>query len=163
MAAATVKATIQGMEELSKLLKLLPGRVQKKVLRKAIVAASSPIVKQARANAPVRFGFLKRSVGRKVKTYRTGNVVAVIGAKRGSGNSRHEPANYSHLVERGTRPHQISKGAVIDKVLTAGKPHPGAKPKPFLKPAFDANVQSSTKIAGNVLAAGIEAEARKLK
>lgn len=52
--------------------------------------------------------------------------------------------NYAHLVEFGTKPHYITKGSsgpVAPKASAGGtpirKPHPGAKPKPFFRPAFD--------------------------
>lgn len=54
------------------------------------------------------------------------------------------PARYAHLVEFGTAPHATGKGS---KRLAGGKRtrpgpqrgamHPGAAPKPFLRPAYD--------------------------
>lgn len=51
-------------------------------------------------------------------------------------------APHSHLVEFGTRPHSLDKGARRKKMVINGQPvagkimHPGAKAKPFMQPSY---------------------------
>ena len=56
------------------------------------------------------------------------------------------PANYVHLVEFGTQPHALGKGSSLLRVKRGrvtrrgagqhGAMHPGARPQPFLRPAY---------------------------
>ena len=51
-------------------------------------------------------------------------------------------APHSHLVEFGTRPHSLDKGARRKKMVVNDQPvsgkimHPGTKAKPFMQPAY---------------------------
>lgn len=53
------------------------------------------------------------------------------------------PAFYAHLVEKGTRPHSLGRGSLLARRgkggagQGAGKRHPGARPRPFLGPAYE--------------------------
>ena len=50
------------------------------------------------------------------------------------------PRNYAHLVEYGTKPHALGKGSKLNptkgEAEQSGRMHPGAKPKPFMRPAY---------------------------
>ena len=145
-----VQMRIEGLEELrDKLLKLkrVTGR---KVVRKALNEASKPILRTAKAKVPVDTGLLRKSLGRKQKSYRGGRSVVIIGPRTGfkrevtvAGKKQvRNPAKYSHLVEFGTR-------------RTAAKP--------FLRPAFDELLHQTVAAITNTIADGIEAEATKAK
>jgi HK97 gp10 family phage protein len=141
---AFFRVKVSGHRELKRELEAVPEKIQRKALRAGQTKASRIVIKEARAKVPVRFGLLKKSIGRRSKTYRkTGVVLSVIGPRRGfkkkregSGRKsrlgrwlarrglikskvRHDdPAKYAHLVEYGT-------------VRSA--------PKPFLRPAYEHN------------------------
>lgn len=95
--------------------------------RRALV----PLTEETKALAP--FNFLRRSVA--VVKKATGNGFRTYWmAFRGQGRSM------AHLIELGTQPHSVKKGASVRKGIFVGhKPfHPGTRPRPFVRPAFDA-------------------------
>ena len=98
---------------------------KKRVATKVIRRAAAPIRADAKIRVPVRKGDLKRSI-RTYVTIRT-NVI------QGKVESR---LPYAHLVELGTKPHYQTRKLKHETKKRAFK-HPGAKPKPFLRPAFD--------------------------
>lgn len=161
MGKGSSNITLKGDRELRRLFNELPKRVVKRGLRQAMNAASTPIAKAARQSAPRESGVLKKAMGKKIKTYTNGNVVAVVGAKRDvSGSYRGQkrvPANYIHLVEQGVRSHLIPQPK-RHRILR----HPGYSGKTFLQKAYDANVQSAVAIASRKLAQVVESEAAKL-
>ena len=125
---------LKGDKELKRLLKELGEKVAKRANRQGVNAGANPILRAARKSAPVATGLLKKSLIKKVKTYKSGNAVAVIGPSREvssviktpSGKTKkHVPANIAHLVHDGH-----------------GGPHP-AKGNPFLRRAFEATVQKA--------------------
>src|SRR4051812_20572613 len=116
-------AVLKGDKQLERLLRGLGDRVQRKVLRAAVSAGATPVVKTAKARARKRSGLLKKSLGKKVVTNkRTQSATAIVGARKSvTGPNGERPARYLHLVEKG----HIGPG---------GQYVPG---QPFLEPAFD--------------------------
>ena len=155
-AAATIK--IEGARELDRALSELAKRVRNKIAKKAIRAASTPMMKAMRRNAPKRSkqgsqtkkrpGVLKRSIARKLwRSKRTGNHVAIIGP-------RSKAAPHAWLVENGTAPRvQTSTGR-----FTGSMP-----PNAFMRKAFDANRRGAVNIMVRHLRIGIETETRKIR
>jgi HK97 gp10 family phage protein len=87
------------------------------------------------------------------------------------------PRNYAHLVEFGTRPHAIGKGSDLEitrgskrkgtrKTVAGpqkGRMHPGARPKPYFRPAFDTKLPAAEAAFKRVVMAEVEkATVRKL-
>lgn len=139
-----------GDKELEKLFRSLGERVQRKVTRQAVNAAATPVVKAARQNAPERSGLLKKSVGRKIKTYTaSGTVVGLIGPRTDvSGEYEGKkvvPWRYAHLVE----------GGHIDEHGNFIPPHP------FLRPAWESSEGQALDVMKDKLGSGIEREAAK--
>lgn len=111
---------VRGMKRLRKKLKQLPDKLARKVIRKAVTAAGTPVVKQARQlmkNLPHSTGLtptgatrkrLHRTLTKKTRTYkRSQTIVGIIGP-------RAKEAPHASLVESGTRPHEImAKGRVL--------------------------------------------------
>ncbi len=147
-----MSAELTGFKELEKTLRTLGERTQRRVLRSAVSAASTPIVRAAKANAndSKESGTLKKSLGRKLKTYTdTQTVVAVIGPRTNvtgtwKGKKRW-PAKYAHLVEGG---HIDEHGNYV-------------QPKPFLRPAFDSTQGQAVEVMKSKLAEGVTREAAK--
>ena len=139
-----------GDKALEKKLKTLGERVQRKVLRSAVSAAATPVVKSAKQRAKKQSGLLKRAMGKKIVTNKARqSVTAVIGARKEvQGEYRgkpRKPSRYSHLVEKG----------YIDE---AGEHVP---PQPFLTPALEETRGQSESILHSKLAEGVLREAAK--
>jgi len=134
-----------GDKELQKRLEQLAPKLEKKALRRGVTKGMRQVAKLAKSNAPRETGTLKRSIGQKIKTVR-GSVYGIVGprkgfktavtvskrgkkkrltksaeAKGGTATEYRDPIRYAHLVEFGSR----SKSG-----------------RPFLRPAFDASVDS---------------------
>lgn len=139
-----------GDKALTRLFEGLGERVQRRVLRSAVTAASTPVNRAAKARAPKQSGLLKKSLGRKVVTNtKTQTVTAVIGPRTNivgefKGKKR-KPSRYAHAVEKGF-------------VDAAGNFVP---PKPFLNPAMAATEAQAVGVLQDKLAAGVEREAKK--
>lgn len=124
----------------------LPPKLQKKWGRRGVAKGARLMVKSAKAKAPVRTGQLKKSLGFRPRTYKTG-LFAVIGPRAGfetvdESGKKHDPKKIAHLVEMGH-----------------GGPRP-APPHPFLRPAmYETASACSAKIAEE-LTKGLQVEAR---
>ena len=167
---------LTGADQLKKVLSAFEVKVQKKLLRKAVAKASRPMVKEARKNARKikESGLLAASMGVRIKRYpKSMSYVAVIGPRTGFKSKKRNslsgqralrnPSNYAHLVEFGTRPHEISsenRSMIIGGIYIKGAiKHPGSRPKPFLRPAFDKYKGTALKL----IAQSISEEMKKLK
>lgn len=152
-----VGAKVDDLDAVQHTLAGLKKSMRNKILRKAIRQASKATTKAAKANAPVDTGLLRKSIGSKIKTYKSGVVVAIIGPRTGyrravdrSGRrvklidvSRksapvdaeiRNPVNYAHLIELGT-------------VTSA--------PRPFLRPALQQTQGEVAAIVGEQIVEGL--------
>lgn len=136
--------TIQGAAELAKALQDLPVKLEKNVLRGALRAGGKVFEAEAKRRVPVRSGKLRDSI-RVSSRIRGGTIVTSV--KAGGGKNK---VFYAHLVEKGTAPHVIiaGGGSFTGKVLAAGArilgfkvDHPGSAPRPFMRPAFDTQIE----------------------
>lgn len=142
--------TLTGFKELEKTFKTLGDRVQRKVSRQAVNAATTPIVKAARQKAAKESGLLKKSLGKKVRTYvERKTVMGVVGPRKdftGEFNGKKRwPAKYAHLVEKG---HVTEDGVHVPA-------------QPFLRPAFDQTQGEALGVMTDKLAEGVLREAKK--
>ena len=156
-----MEANITGLSDLQALLDQLPANIEKKVMRGALRAGQKVVLDQARQAVHNVSGDLAQSL--RIKTSaRGGKVSATVVA----GNAK---AYYARMVEFGTAAHLIKpkKG----KALTFGGReyaslrHPGAKKKPFMRPALDAAAGEGSAAFEAVkayLAARIDKELAKL-
>ena len=144
---------LTGFKELAEALKKLGARAAKNALRRAVSAGAAEVRNQARANAPVDSGTLKRSIAiKREKDQRGGPLAAtytvfVKQAKNGSVGQKNVKANgkfdayYARFVEFGT-----------SKVPA----------QPFLEPAFQTTKSEAVKIIGETIDEGIQKAAREL-
>lgn len=121
--------------ELLAALDRLERSVRKRVAQKIIRRAAAPIRDDARTRAPVRTGDLRDSI----KTYTSVRT-------NYAGGKVESRIPYAHLVEFGTKPHFQKRKLKSDK-RARRVIHPGADPKPFLRPAFDSKKNESIEIA----------------
>lgn len=129
---------VSGLDALNKALQELPVKIERNALRGALRAGQKEIADLARSRVPVASGELRKSI--RIKTSaRGGKVTATVVA----GNRK---AWYAHLVEWGTRVHTIRGTAntglkflsKVGVVVRNAVEHPGARAKPFMRPALDA-------------------------
>jgi HK97 gp10 family phage protein len=141
---AGLKAVLDSLADLNR-------TVRNKILRAAINDGSRPILDNMKARAPVGdTGQFRRSLGRRVRTYRqSGVVVVVIGPRkgfrvvtqRGTKLVPHDPAKIAHLLEFG---HVIVRG---------GKAVGHAPPYPTIGPAMEEEKGAATQAIGDRIAA----------
>lgn len=152
--------TIVGGRELAELLGTLPAKIEKNIMRTALRAGAVSLKEAVKQNVPVDSGALRSSV-RVTTKYRKGRVTASVKA----GNSI---AWYAALVEYGTRPHLIAvddadrninrRSRKLESLTTVNRrqsllingtlvgpsvQHPGAQPRPFMRPALDAGLAAA--------------------
>ena len=134
---------IRGGRELQEFLSSLPAKLEQNILRSALSAGARVVAKEAKAKVPVSppnsrnarlygayAGALQKSI-KVVSRSKNGRITASV--KVGD-----KIAYYAKWVEFGTWAHSIKKGAKRKAgTVETGVPHPGARPRPFLRPAFD--------------------------
>jgi HK97 gp10 family phage protein len=156
---ATTTKGISGLAELDALLKQLPAKIEANIMRGALRAGQSVIMAEAKARVPVDQGDLKKSIRitqrGKSKKFGWVRLHLVAGGKK---------AHTAHWVEYGTASHYTGNGRTVGKpyiikakdsqgrqlgnkmkraALRIGAKmvdqvtHPGIKPRPFMRPAFD--------------------------
>lgn len=157
---------------------------QKAATLKAVRAGGKILQQAVKVRAPKRVtkggGGLKQSIGLKAAPGKRGRslALAVVGARkkvvklvvppRGKTPRKSVPAYYAHLVEKGTAPHAIQKGS--RRVARRGNSatshpiqHPGARPNPFLAPAWHAAQREAIEAMSRVLAEAVAAILAKAK
>lgn len=122
---------LHGFEELSRALHAMAAHIERRGLIDALRAGARLYQKEAQERVPQRTGQLRRSI-----------VVRTRGPARATVMVKRPGSYYAHLVENGTAPHRIL--ALDGEVLRIGPvfigrtvEHPGARPQPFMRPAFD--------------------------
>lgn len=167
----TPTLAVTGVKELVSALQQLPIVARKRVLKSAVSKASTPVVKAAKKLVPLGAGLkpdgsprehLRKTITKTAaKVYKNGSVVVTIGP-------RYRAAPHSHLVDLGTKPHDIR---FTKHVFLNGRPvifpgqviqHPGAKAAHFMQGALDAVGDKSRAALEQGIAKGIEKEAAKL-
>lgn len=141
---------IKGGKELQAFLSSLPAKVEKNIMRSALRAGANVIRAEARTQVPVDSGALRKSL--QVTTGgKRGQVIAKVRSK----------LPYAHLVEFGTAAHVIQHKAkealAFGGTVVPTVQHPGAKAKPYLRPALD------TKAGAAVVAVGDQVKKRLTK
>lgn len=116
----------KGLELLTKTLRTLPKKVEKKVIMKALRKGGRVIIKDARARVPVRTGKLRKSLFQKAAPARRGKLLLQVATKK--------EAWYAHLVEFGTST---------------------TRAQPFLRPAMDSKTNEAIAEIGKQIFQGI--------
>ena len=139
---------IKGLAELQAALDTLPAKIEANIARGALRAGAKIIVAEAKRNVHSVSGLL--AAGIRVSSSRinrrSGKVTTSVIA--GAKATKAVTAYYAHMVEFGTAAHVIRarKGGL----LAIGVPkvnHPGARPKPFMRPAFDTQARAAVEAA----------------
>lgn len=137
-------ANVKGLSDLQKFLDTLAPKVEANIMRGALRAGMTVVKPIAQANVHSVSGEL--AAGLKVGTRRRGS--SVIAYLKATGPHR----SIAHLVEFGTRAHLIAARArgwlEFGGLFAKSVQHPGAEPKPFLRPALDGQAQAAVIAAG---------------
>lgn len=163
---------IKGLKELDAVLKSLPQKIEQNVMRGALRAGQKVMLdavrEKLRSNGSVKSGALANSL--RIRFDRKSRKRGWLNSKVVVGN---KDAYYAHMVEFGTAAHfiriredakpnrQTRHGTkkysykTINKMVKRGSlvigksfvgesvSHPGARPKPFMRPAFDESQQAA--------------------
>jgi HK97 gp10 family phage protein len=171
MPRAEIKMDTSSLNHLIKAMEELDRKVRNNALRKALKEGRSIYLKAARTLVPTKYKVLKKSLGFREKfKFAKGFAYSVIGPKRRAGKTikglERIPTKYAHLVEFGTTPHSVNSGSkkgkgllgIAKKIfnLFTGLPHPGSRPKPFLRPAWDQNKSKILSEMEKILKSAIE-------
>jgi hypothetical protein len=143
-------------------LKAIIGRIPPNItggLGSVVRAGLAPYAKEMKRQlgSVRRSGFLGKSIKSRVVSYPNGTTYGIVGPARDVVGDYHGkrvvPANYSHLVEFGTKPHAIGKGSYLKREgrsrpqTQVGRVHPGAKPHPYRAVALAAAAGQSRRDA----------------
>jgi HK97 gp10 family phage protein len=125
---------IKGFRELDNILAGFTDRVQRNIMFAMSLAGAAVLKKAAREKCPIITGKLRKSIVTRRRKSPRGMAIYGVGSK----------LYYASMVERGTKPHVIKSKSGKILLMAKGHPiyevhHPGARAKPFLRPAFDEN------------------------
>ena len=149
--AVTGSIKLIGGKELDRKLKALPRKVAKKILRQALRAGAKIILAQAKANAPVATGQLKKSLKvRAMKRTRKGTVGFKVQTKAGDFKGDEFYGSFlEYGFRRGKRP---GKGAEYTREIVPAQP--------FMRPAFDSKKDEAVAVISKELSAKIVTAAK---
>lgn len=135
---------VTGAKEVAAVLRRISSTPTSAEARKARHTALEVVRQAARqnlaANHSVITGALSKGLGYGEKDARTTALGSVVGTKH---------ATVGHLVEFGTRPH-------FQPRRLGGIHHPGARPKPWMRPAFELHKEEVMKILAREILHGLE-------
>lgn len=138
---------VKGLDELQKMLDQVTPKIEANIMRGALRAGMVIVKPIAQANIHSVSGEL--AAGLKVGTRRRGHTVTSNIKATGP------HAHVAHLVEFGTRPHNISAKAngwlSFLNIFRLSVQHPGTKPRPFMRPALDGQATAAVVAAGNYM------------
>lgn len=133
-----LEVNVRGLADIERALQQLPDKLTRNVLRGALSAAARQIAEEARATAPRVTGELADSirVSSRIVRGQPQASVKVGGRVRGKWT-----AFYAHMVERGTKAHEIrpkgAKSLFFAGITARLVNHPGARARRFLQQAAD--------------------------
>lgn len=160
---------IRGLAELHKTLQELPAKIERNVLRGGLRAGAKVMEAEATRLCPeglptldsvkrgARIGELKRSIRVTMRASKS-----TVRATLKAGN---KVAWYAHLVEFGTARHWIKpknrKSLFVAGLFKEVIDHPGARPKPFMRPAFDGKWRAAIDAMADYIRARLPKEFKK--
>lgn len=161
---------IRGLAELHKTLQELPVKIERNILRGGLRAGAKVMEAEAERLCPeglptmdsvkrgARRGELKRSIRVSMRASKS-----TVRATLKAGN---KIAWYAHLVEFGTARHWIKpknrKSLFVAGLFKEVIDHPGARPKPFMRPAFDSKWRAAIDAMASYVRDRLPKEFRKL-
>jgi HK97 gp10 family phage protein len=165
---------IKGLKELNARLQQLPVKLEKNVLRGALRAGAKVIWQEAMANVPVKAGVLRAGLIYNVARGTPGTVVARVSVTGAHayiarwveyGTAAHfikvnKEARPVRMTRRGPRSwsmrtinRSVAKGSLVIGGHFVGESvaHPGAQPRPFMRPALDSQATAAVVAAAEYI------------
>ena len=167
-------------------MRVLPVKIEQRVSKAAMRKGGNVIAKDARKRARKkgRTGTLAKSIGVKAMSFQSGNASAIIGPRKAYEDTKlnHKPVNIAHLVELGTKPHEIvasrtgflglGGGGMLSSMNDPwkdGKPQifgrrvtVSAPAQPYLEPAYTSKKAEAYTTIARAMEEGAHREAAKL-
>jgi len=141
------ETNLKGFAELAKALNELPEKIERNIVRSALRKAAKVIEQEAKQNVPVRSGKLRDSIRVSVRI-KDGRPLATVTA----GGREKGQAFYAQFVELGTAAHAIQAKPGHALAIGGGTvvrvEHPGARPRPYMRPALDASAAAAVQAFG---------------
>lgn len=133
---------VKGLAELQAAMDQLPAQIERNIMRAALRAGAKVLLAEAQGTAAFAddTGALRGSL-RITTSVRRGTVTAAVKA---GPTKRDKRPWYARLVEYGTKAHIIrAKPGGLLAIGVSKVHHPGAKARPFLRPALDTKAQAA--------------------
>lgn len=118
----------------------------REAMLKAMITSAEEIADAQRALAPEADGDLKASItvtlpGNATPSHSQPGGSHLVGPLEVAITAGNDDVRYAHLVEHGSAPHDVSKGAATRKgrlrrLFGGGTQHPGTDPQPFFWPGY---------------------------
>lgn len=158
------------LDQTMKRLGALAPKLEMKIVGQASRKAMKPMLADAKRRCPDPGGTIRENlVIRQKKFKRSGNIWTGIGPLANgfwSGASYLSLDGIVGILEHGAKAHEIpapAGGLKIGPVVIRGTvKHPGVRPEPFLRRAFDAHARGVVVVMQRELIAGVERETVKL-
>jgi HK97 gp10 family phage protein len=134
-----IQARVEGLTELKDLLeRKLPEHIQGKAMQGALAQAAKPIVTEARKNAPVKTGILRRAIySLKARESTRQKAIRLITVRAGKRQGKRD-AYYWKWIEFGRGASTAKKGSLgTPERGFFGKTVKATLAQPFLRPAFE--------------------------
>jgi HK97 gp10 family phage protein len=147
---------VTGLKELNTFLQQMPVKLQKNVVRGALRAGMNVVKPVAQSNIHSVSGLLAKSL-RVSTNSKGGRVTAKLVAGRGFGAKGMPAKNLPLWVEFGTAAHSIPKmtkkmiALVFGGGIYKSVNHPGARRRPFMRPALDSEAGRAVVAAGEYI------------
>lgn len=168
---------VQGLKELHNMLQQLPVRIERNIMRGAIRAGANVYRDAARLAAPVDDGLLKRSIKTGSTNVKRGKVVVNIGTDlyyarmvefgtasfyTGTGRSVKKPYKIPKTSKSGKTTKRLKKALKFGNVIVNSVTHPGIRPQPFMRKAFDGASDQAVSTFAQYISTRLAAEIRKI-
>lgn len=165
---ANFKMKVEGLVELEEALKELPKATGRNVIRRALTTAAEPFVTQAKALAPVRAGYLQKSITKSRVVLTSGSAGKKAFAEAlAKGASRKEAGAAAHAANSEATDN-VTSGLIV---LGPGR-HPQGlfqefgtahhPPHPYMRPAWEENKLSAVQYIKQELWSEIKKAADRL-
>lgn len=158
-----MEAKFEGMEELLKLLKQFPEKLQKNVLVDATKEMGAEIALQARANVPVHEGALRASIGLTRRKERTKGLIGFTVSPRKDVLVRGLKAEGREKITRVSKKTGFkyttfdNYGGWVEFGTSKMTAHP------YLRPAYELKGKTSIKVFGDYVSQRIDKEIEKAR
>ena len=149
---------VENLDEVIDKMSTFASRLQRKGLTQALRKGMRPVVRAARAKAPVDTGALKKAIVARVNTRmgrRVGGAVVQVGIRGGAKEYVDSSRNRARVIKRGKRKGIFVPGRVGESYEQGGNQFyfrflefgtNKLPARPFLRPALAENAQKTTDI-----------------